>query len=99
MTARQRLVPARAVAVALGLGVFATSAIASALAPHAASSLPPPSSQTGLLRVVLGLAAAFILAIIAAHPFVRRVERRLGLTVLLSSGLPFLALGYLFRRP
>jgi Kef-type K+ transport system membrane component KefB len=51
------------------------------------------------LRVVLGLALAFALAIAAAHPFVRRVERRLGLTVLLSSGLPFLALGVIFRLP
>jgi Kef-type K+ transport system membrane component KefB len=51
------------------------------------------------LRVVLGLAAAFILAIAAAHPLVRRVERRLGLTVLLSSGLPFLAMGFIFRLP
>src|SRR5699024_2384599 len=57
------------------------------------------SSQTGLLRVVLGLALAFGLAIAAAHPTVRRIERRLGLTVLLSSGLPFLALGVVFRLP
>jgi Kef-type K+ transport system membrane component KefB len=57
------------------------------------------SSQTGLLRVVLGLALAFVLAIAAAHPLVRRIERRLGLTVLLSSGLPFLALGVVFRLP
>jgi Kef-type K+ transport system membrane component KefB len=57
------------------------------------------SSQTGLLRVVLGLALAFILAVAAAHPLVRRIERRLGLTVLLSSGLPFLAMGVIFRLP
>jgi Kef-type K+ transport system membrane component KefB len=57
------------------------------------------ASQASLLRVVLGLAAAFVLAVIAAHPAVRRVERRLGLTVLLSSGLPFLAMGVVFRHP
>ncbi len=56
-------------------------------------------SQTSILRIVLGLALAFILAIAAAHPLVRRVERRLGLTVLLSSGLPFLALGVVFHLP
>lgn len=57
------------------------------------------AQATGLLRVVLGLAGALGLAAIAAHPFVRRVERRLGITVIISSGLPFLALGVLFRLP
>jgi Kef-type K+ transport system membrane component KefB len=52
-----------------------------------------------VLRVVLGLAVALALAVVAAHPTVRRLERRLGLTVLLSSGLPFLAMGVIFRRP
>jgi Kef-type K+ transport system membrane component KefB len=52
-----------------------------------------------MLRVVLGLAGALLLAVLAAHPAVRRVERRLGLTVLVSSGVPFLALGVLFRIP
>jgi Kef-type K+ transport system membrane component KefB len=55
------------------------------------------SSNTGLLRVLLGLALAFVLAVVAAHPLVRRIERRLGLTVLLSSGIPFLAMGLVFR--
>jgi Kef-type K+ transport system membrane component KefB len=52
-----------------------------------------------MLRVVLGLAAALVLAVVAAHPAVRRLERRLGLTVLLSSGVPFLVLGVVFRHP
>jgi hypothetical protein len=52
-----------------------------------------------VLRVVVGLAAALGLAVLAAHPAVRRLERRLGLTVLVSSGLPFLAMGVLFRQP
>lgn len=57
------------------------------------------AQATGLLRVVLGLAGALGLAAVAAHPLVRRVERRLGITVIISSGLPFLALGVLFRLP
>ncbi len=57
------------------------------------------TSQTSVLRTIIALALAFILAIAAAHPLVRRVERRLGLTVLLSSGLPFLALGVVFHLP
>jgi Kef-type K+ transport system membrane component KefB len=52
-----------------------------------------------MLRVVLGIACALVLAVLGAHPVVRRVERRLGLTVLLSAGAPFLALGVIFRLP
>jgi NhaP-type Na+/H+ or K+/H+ antiporter len=52
-----------------------------------------------MLRVVLGIACALVLAVLGAHPVVRRVERRLGLTVLLSAGAPFLALGVAFRLP
>src|SRR4029079_7298990 len=65
----------------------------------AAPTLQSAAQQTGLLGVVLALALAFALAIAAAHPFVRRLERRLGLTVLLSSGLPFIAMGVVFRLP
>lgn len=84
---------------------FGIALAAFLLAPCVAFADPPPavavpiSHDSGLLRVVLGLALAFILAIAAAHPIVRRIERRLGLTVLLSSGLPFLALGVIFRLP
>jgi len=67
--------------------------------PAAPPELGAASSHTGLLRVVLGLALALVLAVLAAHPLVRRVERRLGLTVLLSSGLPFLLMGVIFRIP
>lgn len=67
--------------------------------PLTAPTLAAASPRTGLLRVVLGLAGAFVLAVLATHPLVRRLERRLGLTVILSSGLPFLALGVLFRSP
>lgn len=60
---------------------------------------PLTAHAPDLLRVVLGLALAFVAAVAAAHPFVRKVERRLGLTVLLSSGLPFLAMGVVFHLP
>jgi len=52
-----------------------------------------------MLRVVLGIACALVLAVLGAHPAVRRIERRLGLTVLLSAGVPFLVLGVVFRLP
>ncbi len=59
----------------------------------------PGAPQVNILRIVLGLGAALILAVLAAHPFVRTLERRLGLTVLLSSGIPFIAMGVIFRMP
>jgi len=50
-------------------------------------------------QVVLGLAAALALAVVLAHPRVKALEDRLGVTVLLSSGLPFLVLGAVFALP
>jgi Kef-type K+ transport system membrane component KefB len=64
-----------------------------------ANGSAPPTHETALLRVVLGLALAFGLAALAAHPLVRRIERRLGLTVIVSSGIPFIAMGVIFRLP
>lgn len=49
-------------------------------------------------RVVIALAVAVALAVLGAHPRVLRWERRFGLTVLASSGFPFLLLGFLFRE-
>lgn len=50
-------------------------------------------------RIVLGLAFAFVLAVLASHPRARAIEQRLGLSVLVSSGLPFLLLGAFFAFP
>lgn len=48
--------------------------------------------------VVIAVAVAAALAVLGAHPRVRRWERRFGLTVLATSGFPFLLLGLLFRE-
>jgi len=52
-----------------------------------------------LPRIVLGLAVALGLAVLAAHPRVKAIERRLGVTVLISAGVPFLAMGAIFAQP
>lgn len=86
----------------LGIALALWGGVAAAEPGHGQVPVPiltGASAQTGLLRVVLGLALAFVLAVLAAHPAVRRLEKRLGLTVIVSSGLPFLALGVLFRNP
>jgi len=63
---------------------------------HALSSTAMPAEQVA--RVVLALAAAAALAVLAAQPRVVQWERRFGLTVLATSGFPFLLLGLLFRE-
>jgi hypothetical protein len=50
-------------------------------------------------RIVLGLAVALGLAVLAAHPRLKAIERRLGVTVLISAGVPFLAMGAFFALP
>src|SRR5688572_19304668 len=55
-------------------------------------------STPQIARVVLALTVAVALAVLGAHPRVRRWERRFGLTVLATSGFPFLLLGLLFRE-
>ncbi|HEX7150738.1 MAG TPA: hypothetical protein VF618_04550 [Thermoanaerobaculia bacterium] len=55
-----------------------------------------PTEQVA--RAVLALAIAGLLAAVGAHPRVRQWERRFGLTVLATSGFPFLLLGLLFRE-
>lgn len=51
-----------------------------------------------IARVVIALSVAMALAVIGTHPRVIRWERRFGLTVLATSGFPFLLLGILFRE-
>lgn len=46
-----------------------------------------------LVRIVLTFTIAALLAALAGHPRVRALERSLGLTVFIASGLPFLLLG------
>lgn len=48
-------------------------------------------------RVVAGLSVALLLAVLMAHPRVKALERRFGVTVLISAGLPFLLMGMIFR--
>lgn len=55
-----------------------------------------PASEVA--RVVVAMAVAVALAVLGAHPRVLHWERRFGLTVLASSGFPFLLLGVLFRE-
>src|SRR5688500_10341897 len=50
-----------------------------------------------IARIVIALTVAVGLAIVAAHPTVRRFEQRFGLSPLAASGFPLLILGFAFR--
>lgn len=65
------------------------------VAPHD----PAPPSAGTIARVTLGLMAILALALLAGAPAVRAWERRSGLAMVTGSGLPFLALGLVARRP
>jgi len=55
-------------------------------------------TEDRLPRVVIGLAIAFSLAVLLAQPRFKAWERRFGVTVLISAGLPFLGMGAIFSQ-
>jgi hypothetical protein len=52
-----------------------------------------------IAQVVIGLSTAVGLAVVLALPPVKALQDRLGVTVLVSTGLPFLLLGVIFSLP
>lgn len=76
------------------------------LAPQAP---PPPEEKpvpgtpfrtaSEVIKIILGLVALFALATLGAHPNVRRIERRLRLSGVITAGLPFVILGYIASLP
>jgi len=49
------------------------------------------------IRAIFGLLVVFGLAYLLGHPWVRRIEKRFGLSQLFAFGLPFLIMGLVFR--
>ncbi len=70
---------------------------------------PPPEAEpeigrpfktaSEVIRVILGLVALLALAALGAHPKVRRMERRLRLSGVITAGLPFVIIGYVASLP
>lgn len=52
-----------------------------------------------VIRALIGFVAFFVLAYLAGHPRVTEWERRLKIGQLLTSGLPFVALGFVAAQP
>jgi Kef-type K+ transport system membrane component KefB len=51
------------------------------------------------IRAILGLVVLTALAYLAGHPRVQRIERRLRIAHVVTTGLPFVLLGMLARQP
>lgn len=62
-------------------------------------SLPQAERPRLALRALLGLLGLLVLAYVANHPRVRRLEDWLGLRSAITAGFPFVALGLLARHP
>jgi hypothetical protein len=66
---------------------------------------PPAPAPTGgnragaVIKLVLGLAAVFVLAYIGGHRKVVALERRLGVSGVITAGFPMIALGLVLRQP
>ena len=64
-------------------------------------SVDPHVSQRGVvvIRTILGLLGLLVLAYIGGHPKVRKIEKMLGVSQVITAGFPFVVLGILTRLP
>jgi hypothetical protein len=67
------------------------------------STAPTPShavaSSAGVIRTLLGLVCLIVLAYVGGHPRVTKLEERLGIAQVVTSGLPYVLLGLLAQQP
>lgn len=71
-------------------------------APLEESTPPEPATaaaSTDVVRTLLGLVLVLALAWIGGLPRVRKLEERLGISQMVTSGLPFVGLGLLMHAP
>lgn len=60
---------------------------------------PAPRRTLAVLKLVLGLAAVFVLAYLGGHRRVVALEARLGISGVIAAGFPMIALGVILRQP
>ncbi len=67
--------------------------------PEPAFDHRPLESAAEVIKAVLGLTALFALAYLGGHPRVRKLERRAGISHVVTAGLPFVILGAVAHLP
>lgn len=79
--------------------VVVVATLAPAVCLAQAHAEPAGRSTGAIARIALGLFAILALAIVGGHPALRDYEKRAGLAMVNGSGIPFLLLGLVARRP
>jgi len=70
------------------------------LDPRLTSESPSETTETAdLIKAILGLVLVLALAYIGGMPRIRAIFNRLRISHILTTGLPFLLLGVIFRQP
>lgn len=67
--------------------------------PTQAESRPRRQNPYQAIKTILGLVLLLALAYLAGHPRMQSLERRLGISQLVTAGFPFIALGMVARLP
>jgi hypothetical protein len=87
-------------ALAPDAAVDAGPAVGQAVAePPPAPSVTSGTSTSDVIRTLLGLVALMVLAYVGGHPGMRKLEERLGIAQVMTSGLPYVFLGLLAQQP
>jgi len=60
---------------------------------------PAPDRPATVIKTIIGLLVLMTLAYLGAHPTVRAIEERLGLSQVIAAGFPFVLLGLVARHP
>ncbi|MFO0683443.1 MAG: cation:proton antiporter [Sandaracinus sp.] len=77
----------------------AGAALAVSEPPPSAAPPTPAAASRDVLRTLIGLVLLMVLAYVGGHPRVARLEQRLGIAQVMTSGLPFVFLGLVAQQP
>lgn len=94
---RARIEPLPAVEPDPGIAAVVARADRQTAAP--APSIPPQDRPEAVIKVILGLFALMALAYLGGHRRVLEWEKRLGVSQVITAGLPFVLLGVIARQP
>jgi Kef-type K+ transport system membrane component KefB len=84
---------------ALDASADAAADASTKVAPSAMSAPEAIASSADVIRTLLGLVCLIVLAYVGGHPRITKLEERLGIAQVLTSGLPYVLLGLLAQQP